>query len=79
MQLENKVATGASSGTHNAVALAFAEEGAAIVVDYRGHSQAEQDLVEHTNNIAPDAVSTPTGWRSCSQGQRWDELASPKR
>jgi glucose 1-dehydrogenase len=59
MQLENKVAvvTGASSGIGNAVALAFAEEGAAIVVNYRGHSEAARDVVEHIKNAGGRAVA----------------------
>lgn len=60
MQLEKKVAvvTGASSGIGNAIALAFAEEGAAVVVDYRGHPEAAQDLVQHINNAGGRAVAT---------------------
>jgi glucose 1-dehydrogenase len=48
MQLENKVAvvTGASSGIGKAIALTFAEEGAAVTVDYRSHPDEAKGVVE---------------------------------
>jgi glucose 1-dehydrogenase len=48
VRLENKVAivTGSSSGIGEAIALAFAAEGAAVVVDYVGHPDAAQEVVE---------------------------------
>lgn len=47
MQLANKVAvvTGAGTGIGKAIALAFAGEGAAVVVDYAGHPEAAQGTV----------------------------------
>ena len=44
MRLENKVAvvTGSSSGIGEAIALAFAAEGAAVVVNYSRHEDAAQ-------------------------------------
>ena len=47
MRLENKVAivTGSSSGIGEAIALAFAAEGAAVVVDYVGHPDAAGEVV----------------------------------
>ena len=48
MRLENKVAvvTGSSSGIGAAIALAFAEEGAAVVVNYSRHEGAAQEVLE---------------------------------
>ncbi len=48
MQLENKVAvvTGASSGIGEAIALASAREGAAVVANYAHNPEATRDTVE---------------------------------
>ncbi len=48
MRLENKVAvvTGSSSGIGEAIALAFATNGAAVVVNYSRHEDAAQKVVE---------------------------------
>ena len=48
MRLENKVAvvTGSSSGIGEAIALALAQEGAAVVVNYSRHEDAAQKVVE---------------------------------
>ena len=48
MRLENKVAvvTGSSSGIGEAIALAFAQEGAAVVVNYSRHEDAAQKVLE---------------------------------
>jgi len=48
VRLENKVAvvTGSSSGIGAAIALAFAGEGAAVVVNYARHPDAAQSVVE---------------------------------
>jgi glucose 1-dehydrogenase len=48
VRLENKVAvvTGSSSGIGEAIALAFAGEGAAVVVNYAHHPDAAQKVVE---------------------------------
>ncbi len=53
MRLENKVAivTGASSGIGEAIALAFAGEGAAVVVDYVGRPDAAQEVVEKIEGV----------------------------
>ena len=48
MRLENKVAvvTGSSSGIGEAIALAFAANGAAVVVNYSRHEDAAQEVLE---------------------------------
>jgi len=48
VRLENKVAvvTGSSSGIGEAIALAFAQEGAAVVVNYSRHEDAAQKVLE---------------------------------
>jgi NAD(P)-dependent dehydrogenase (short-subunit alcohol dehydrogenase family) len=48
VRLENKVAVvmGSSSGIGEAIALAFAEEGAAVVVNYSRHEDAAQKVLE---------------------------------
>jgi glucose 1-dehydrogenase len=48
MRLENKVAvvTGSSSGIGEAIALAFAAEGAAVVVNYSRHEDAAQKVLQ---------------------------------
>jgi NAD(P)-dependent dehydrogenase (short-subunit alcohol dehydrogenase family) len=48
VRLENKVAvvTGSSSGIGEAIALAFATEGAAVVVNYSRHEDGAQKVLE---------------------------------
>ena len=52
MRLENKVAvvTGSSSGIGEAIALAFADEGAAVVVNYSRHEDAAQKVLDKIEN-----------------------------
>ncbi len=59
MRLQNKVAvvTGASSGIGEAIALAFAGEGAAVVVDYVGHQDAAQGVVEKIEGTGGKALA----------------------
>jgi glucose 1-dehydrogenase len=59
MQLENKVAvvTGSGSGIGKAIALAFAREGAAVVVDYASHPEPARDTIEEIESIGGKAVS----------------------
>ena len=58
MQLENKVAvvTGASSGIGKAIALTFAEEGAAVTVDYRSHPDEAKGVVEQIKGAGGRAL-----------------------
>lgn len=59
MQLQNKVAvvTGAASGIGNAIVLAFAKEGAAVVVDYKSHPDEAKELVKQIESSGGRAVS----------------------
>ena len=59
MRLENKVAvvTGSSSGIGAAIALAFAGEGAAVVVNYARHPEAAQSVVEKIENSGGKSVA----------------------
>lgn len=59
MQLENKVAvvTGASSGIGKAIALTFAEEGAAVTVDYRSHPDEAKGVVEQITGTGGRALA----------------------
>jgi glucose 1-dehydrogenase len=52
VRLENKVAvvTGSSSGIGEAIALAFAAEGAAVVVNYSRHEDAAQKVLDKIDN-----------------------------
>jgi glucose 1-dehydrogenase len=52
VRLENKVAvvTGSSSGIGEAIALAFAAEGAAVVVNYSRHEDAAQKVLDKIEN-----------------------------
>ena len=59
VQLENKVAvvTGASSGIGKAIALTFAEEGAAVTVDYRSHPDEAKGVVEQITGTGGRALA----------------------
>ncbi len=58
MRLENKVAvvTGSSSGIGEAIALAFAGEGAAVVVNYAHHPEGAQKVAEKIEGSGGRAV-----------------------
>jgi len=53
VRLENRVAvvTGSSSGIGAAIALAFAAEGAAVVVNYSRHEDAAQKVLDKIENV----------------------------
>ena len=59
MQLENKVAviTGSGSGIGKAIALAFATERAAVIVDYASHPEPALNTVEEIERAGGRAVS----------------------
>jgi len=57
MQLENKVAVVTGSGSGIGKAIAFAREGAAVVVDYARHPEAARDTVREIESIGGKAVS----------------------
>lgn len=59
MQLDNKVAivTGSSSGIGTAIALAFAQEGAAVTVNYRSHPGKAQEVVRQIETSGGKALA----------------------
>lgn len=59
MKLAGRVAavTGASRGIGRAIALAFAREGASVVVGYLERHEAAQEVVRLVSEIAPDSPS----------------------
>ena len=59
MRLENKVAvvTGSSSGIGEAIALAFARDGAAVVVNYAHHPDAANEVVKKIEASGGRALS----------------------
>jgi glucose 1-dehydrogenase len=59
MQLEHKTAivTGSSSGIGTAIALAFAQEGAAVTVNYRSHPGKAQEVVQQIKSGGGKALA----------------------
>ncbi len=59
MRLKNKVAliTGSSRGVGRAVALAFAKEGAKVVVNYSSSEKAAMEVVEKIKEMGSDAIA----------------------
>jgi glucose 1-dehydrogenase len=59
MRLEDKVAvvTGAGTGIGQAVALAFAEEGAAVVVDYVGNASNSEETISKIGAIGGKSLA----------------------
>ena len=59
MRLQGKVAvvTGAGSGIGQAIAVAFAEEGASVVVDYVGEASSAADTLAKISSIGGHAIA----------------------
>jgi glucose 1-dehydrogenase len=59
MQLENKIAivTGASSGIGKAIALTFAQEGAAVTVNYQSHPGNAEEVVQQIKSGGGEALA----------------------
>ena len=58
MRLENKVAivTGSSSGIGAAIALAFATEGAAVVINYSRHPDSAQKVLDEIESAGGKGI-----------------------
>src|SRR5271154_2352546 len=58
MRLQDKVAivTGAGTGIGQAIALAFAEAGAAVVVDHVGKASVAEDTINRISAMGRDAL-----------------------
>ena len=58
MKLKNKVAvvTGAATGIGQGIALAFAQEGAKVVVDYFGKPGVSDDTLKQISDLGGDAI-----------------------
>jgi len=61
MLLKNKVAivTGAATGIGNAIANAFAKEGASVVIDYVGHPELADASVQSVQKAGGKALAVP--------------------
>lgn len=59
MRLQGKTAvvTGAGTGIGQAIAVAFAQEGAAVVVDYVGDAAAASDTISRINSVGGKALA----------------------
>jgi 3-oxoacyl-[acyl-carrier protein] reductase len=59
MRLEGKVAivTGSSRGVGRAVALAFAREGARVIVNFSSNSKAAEEVVDEVRRVGSDAIA----------------------
>jgi glucose 1-dehydrogenase len=59
MRLQGKTAvvTGAGTGIGQAIAVAFAQEGAAVVVDYVGDAAAANDTISRINSVGGKALA----------------------
>ena len=59
MRLQNKVAivTGSGSGIGQAIAVRFAREGAAVVVDYVGHSDVPNETEKQIASFGGKAIA----------------------
>ncbi len=58
MKLKDKIAlvTGSSRGIGRAVALAYAEEGAKVVVNYTSNEKAAKEVVEANFSVLTEAM-----------------------
>ena len=84
MRFADKVAvvTGSSRGIGRAIALAFAREGASVVVDYRDHPEEARAVVEEIESLGSEAaavradVSDPESMRTLvgEAGNRFGRL-----
>jgi glucose 1-dehydrogenase len=77
MRLENKVAivTGAATGIGQAIAIRFAQEGAAVVVDYVGSADAASATVEKIKSVGGKAISVAADVSKPDQVQKLIESA----
>ena len=59
MKLENKIAlvTGSSSGIGKGIAIAFAKEGANIIVNYNSHEDEAEEVVKKIRNMGRKSIA----------------------
>ena len=77
MRLENKVAvvTGAGRGIGRAVAIAFAQEGADVLVNYVSNSQAADETVAEIEKLGRKAVAVKADVASTEDAKNMIETA----
>jgi 3-oxoacyl-[acyl-carrier protein] reductase len=72
MLLQDKIAvvTGSSRGVGRAVALAFAEHGAKVVVNYSSSAQAAEEVVNQIKSMGSDAIAVKADVAQKTEAQR---------
>jgi len=71
MRLKDKVAlvTGSSRGVGRAIALAYAKEGAKVVVNYTSNQSAADEVVEKIKGLGSDAIAVKADVAKAAEAQ----------